>query len=78
MTKGVKNDIAKRHIATIRKNTGASAEIGKKTVRGTVEISELWKGHSKVDIERAGRVRDSYRADINLLIISTQFIPEVH
>ena len=38
MTKGVKNDIAKRHISILRKNTGASAEIGKKTVRGTVEI----------------------------------------
>ena len=65
MTKGVKNDIAKRHIATLRKNSGASAEISQKTVRGAVEISELWRGHSKSDIERAGRVRDLYRADLS-------------
>ena len=65
MTKGVKNDIAKRHISILRKNTGASAEIGKKTVRGAVEISELWIGHSNIDIERAGRVRDLYRADLS-------------
>ena len=65
MTKGVKNDIAKRHIAAIRKNSGASAEISQKTVRGAVEISELWKGHFKSDIERAGRVRDLYRADLS-------------
>ena len=65
MTKVVKNDIAKRHISILRKNSGASAEISQKKVRGTVEISELWKGHSKVDIERAGRVRDLYRADLS-------------
>ena len=44
---------------------GASTEISKKTVPGAIEISELWKGHSKVDIERAGRVRDLYRANLS-------------
>ena len=44
---------------------GAGTEISKKTVPGAIEISELWKGHSKVDIERAGRARDLYRTNLS-------------
>ena len=68
ITKGVKNDIAKRQNFAFRKNTGASQSRIKEEVSKRKPIEEVLKGFSKYDIGRAAPGRLKYRADSSNLI----------
>ncbi len=59
MTKGVKNDIAKRHNFAFRKNTKASPSRARSAIQGQKPIQEVLKGFCKHDIGRAtaGRIK---------------------